>query len=163
MHRSLTDYISRDRDAYRVWADYAFDYSNFRRFLLYVAALRFKGIFGSFLDRIYILACRRPAPPTAFPFEVCGALPPPIRFGVGLYNTVPRADRRGLEQVTGAMKLCLDRCLELEGRPYLYGWHELDAAKLQQLYGPDFDRFLELKRQIDPDGIIQSPWKVSSV
>ena len=57
------------------------------------------------------------------------------------------------------MKLCLDKCLELGGRPYLYGWHELDAAKLQQLYGPDFDRFLELKRQIDSNGIIQSPWK----
>ena len=60
LHRSLTEYINRDKEAYRVWADYAFDYSNFRRFLLYVAALRLKGFFGGFLDRIYILVCRRP-------------------------------------------------------------------------------------------------------
>ena len=159
LHRSLTGYINRDKDVYRVWADYAFDYSNFRRFLLYVAALRFKGVFGSFLDRIYILACRRPEAPTPFPFEVCGALPSPIKFGVGIYNTVPQADRRALNQVTRAMKICLDKCLELEGRPYLYGWHELDAAKMQKLYGPDYDRFLELKRQYDPNNIIQSPWE----
>ena len=158
LHRSLAGYIDRDKGAYRVWADYAFDYPNFRRFLLYVAALRFKGVFGSCLDRIYILACRRPEPPMPFPFEVCGALPPPIKFGVGLYNTVPQDDRRALDQVTKAMRICLDKCLELEGRPYLYGWHELDAAMLQQLYGPDYDRFRELKQQYDPNNIIQSPW-----
>ena len=162
LHRSLAGYIDSDRDAYRVWADYAFDYPNFRRFLLYVAALRFKGVFGSCLDRIYILACRRPENPTPFPFEVCGALPPPIKFGVGLYNTVPQADRRALDQVTEAMRICLDKCLELEGRPYLYGWHELDAARMQKLYGPDYDRFWELKRQYDPNNIIQSPWNFPS-
>ncbi len=160
LHRSLAGYINSDRDAYRVWADYAFDYSNFRRFLLYVAALRFKGVFGSFLDRIYILACRRPENPTPFPFEVCGALPPPIKFGVGIYNTVPKAGRQALEQATGAMRICLDKCLELGGRPYLYGWHELDAARMQKLYGPDFDRFRELKRQYDPNNIIRSLWQV---
>ena len=158
LHRSLIGYINSDKDACRVWADYAFDYLNFRRFLLFVAALRYKGVFGSFLDRIYILACRRPKTPTAFPFEVCGALPPPIKFGVGLYNTVPRGNERALNQVTRAMEICLDKCLELEGRPYLYGWHELDAFKMQNLYGPDYDRFLELKRQHDPNNIIQSPW-----
>ncbi len=162
LHRSLTEYIDRDKDVCRIWADYAFDYPNFRRFLLYVAALRFKGVFGSFQDRIYILACRRPETPIPFPFEVCGALSPSIKFGVGLYNTVPQADLRALNQVTGAMKMCLDKCLELEGRPYLYGWHELDAAKMQKLYGPDYDRFLELKRQYDPNGIIQSPWQATA-
>ncbi|MCY4592883.1 MAG: FAD-binding oxidoreductase [Alphaproteobacteria bacterium] len=158
LHRSLTEYINCDKDAYRIWADYAFDYSNFRRFLLFAAALRSKGVFGSFLDRIYILACRRPEAPTAFPFEVCGALPPPIKFGVGLYNTVPRGNERALNQVTRAMEICLDKCLELGGKPYLYGWHELDAVKIQKLYGPDYDRFLELKRQHDSNNIIQSPW-----
>ncbi|MCY4461675.1 MAG: FAD-binding oxidoreductase [Albidovulum sp.] len=158
LHRSLTGYINSDKDVYRVWADYAFEYSNFRRFLLFVAALRFKGVFGSFLDRIYILACRRPETPTAFPFEVCGTRPPPVKFGVGLYNTVPRGNERALNQVTRAMEICLGKCLELEGRPYLYGWHELDAVKIKNLYGPDYDRFLELKRQQDPNNIIQSLW-----
>ena len=162
LHQSLTGYINSNRDEYRVWADYAFDYSNFRRFLLYVSALNFKGFFGSFLDRIYILACRRPETPTPFPFEICGALPPPVKFGVGLYNTVPQGDQRGLDRVTRAMKLCLDKCLELQGKPYLYGWHELDAAGMQRLYGPDFDRFLELKRQYDPNSIIETPWAVPS-
>ena len=159
LHRSLAGYISNDEDAYRIWADYAFDYSNFRRFLLFVAALRFKGVFGNFLDRIYILACGRPETPTPFPLEICGALPPPIKFGVGLYNTVPQGDQRALNQVTRAMKICLDKCMELQGRPYLYGWHELDATRMQKLYGPDYDRFLELKRQHDPNNIIESPWQ----
>ena len=161
LHQSLTGYLNADKDVYRVWADYAFDYANFRRFLLYVAALNFKGFFGGCLDRIYVLACRRPETPTPFPFEVCGTLPPPIKFGVGLYNTVPRDDRRALHQVTRAMEICLDKCLELQGRPYLYGWHELDAVKMQKLYGPDYDRFLELKREHDPNNIIESPWQAS--
>ena len=157
LHQSLTGYINSNKDEYRIWADYAFDYSNFRRFLLYVSALTFKGFFGSFLDRIYILACRRPETPTPFPFEICGTLPPPVKFGVGLYNTVPQLDQRGLNQVTRAMKICLDKCLELGGRPYLYGWHELDDANMQKLYGPDYDRLLKMKRQFDPGNIIQSP------
>ena len=45
LHRSLAGYIDKDKDVYRVWADYAFDYSNFRRFLLYVAALQLQGVF----------------------------------------------------------------------------------------------------------------------
>lgn len=159
LHRSLVGYIDSDAEVYRVWADYAFDYSNLRRFLLYVSALRFKGVFGNFLDRIYILACRRPETSTRFPFEVCGTGPPAIKFGVGIYNTVPRTDRRALNRVTGAMKMCLDKCLELEGRPYLYGWHELDAGKMRRLYGPDYDRLLKLKREYDPNNIIQVPWK----
>lgn len=118
LHRSLALYVTGDKDPYRVWADYFFDCSNFRRFILYVADLRYKGAFGSFQDRIYILACRRPETPTPFPFEICGAFSPPLKFGVGL---VPQADPRALEQVPGAMKICLDKCLELEGRPYLYG------------------------------------------
>lgn len=60
------------------------------------------------------------------------------------------------------MKICLDKCLELGGRPYLYGWHELDAAGMRNLYGHDYDRFLELKRQHDPNNIIESPWRTDA-
>ena len=48
LHRSLISYIRSDKGAHRVWADYALDYPNFRRFLPFVTALRFKGFWGVF-------------------------------------------------------------------------------------------------------------------
>ena len=58
-------------------------------------------------------------------------------------------------RVDQAAELCLDRCLELGGRPYLYGWHRLDDTTLERLYGDDLRRLCALRRELDPEGLFQ--------
>jgi FAD/FMN-containing dehydrogenase len=38
----------------------------------------------------------------------------------------------------------------------LYGYHELDKAAKRSLYGADYDRLLELRRELDPAGLFNA-------
>jgi FAD/FMN-containing dehydrogenase len=50
---------------------------------------------------------------------------------------------------------CLAKCVEVGGRPYLYGWHRLGRRTLEDLYGGAWGRLLELRRELDPAGVFQ--------
>ena len=113
--------------------------------------------FAGCLGSIYIVGIRRRPDAPDLPFEATGKGGPSIKFGIGFYNMVPRDDDRALARVKEASEICLRRCIELGGRPYLYGWHQLDPASVQRLYdGEDLERLATLKREIDPYGTLKS-------
>jgi len=70
---------------------------------------------------------------------------------------VPAGDAEALARVQRAYARCLERCVELGGRPYLYGWAELDQGLCRRLYGPDWDRLGALRRVVDPAGVLRDP------
>ncbi len=56
----------------------------------------------------------------------------------------------------------MKKCISLKGRPYLYGWHGLSENQKMQLYGEDYNKLKELKKQYDPSNII-NPGKFVSM
>lgn len=84
------------------------------------------------------------------PFEASAFGSAPLNFLVGFYPVIPRNDKAGLRTIQQAMKIMLDVCVELGGRPYLYGWHDLDKPSLDKLYGSDLSNMQALRHTLDP-------------
>ena len=49
------------------------------------------------------------------------------------------------------LKITLKKCQELGGRPYLYGWNDLDEHMKRDFYGDDYERLFELREKMNLD------------
>ena len=47
------------------------------------------------------------------------------------------------------------KCIDLGGRPYLYGIHEFDEETIHEVYGDDYTALQELRKTLDPDSLFQ--------
>src|SRR5262249_17472456 len=107
-----------------------------------------------YLKSIYVLAIRSRRPSPAFPLEAAGAIAAPLVFGIGLYCMVPARDDAGLAQLQATLDGCLQRCLALGGRPYLYGAHRIERAVADATYGADYQRLRALRHELDPGALL---------
>jgi FAD/FMN-containing dehydrogenase len=154
-HEQTVEWLSAFPDHWKVWADYVLDYPGLVAFVDFLGALRAEGAFGDCLEVVHLLGVRREAGalPIAFAAAPPGGAGP--CWSVGLYAMVPAGDLAALSRLRAAYARCLTRCVDLGGRPYLYGWAELDHALCRRLYGADWDRREALRRNIDPAGILR--------
>lgn len=61
------------------------------------------------------------------------------------------------------LRQTLHVCVRLGRRPYLAGWHELDEALKQRIWGDDYTTFERLRRKYDPDSLFNATgWLDSS-
>jgi hypothetical protein len=147
----------------RLWADFLLDARGLRAFAEQVETLERMGAFARCLRCVYIVAVRHPDDGSQsrfeprFPFEATSGLPGRLAFGIGLYAMVPPGGAAALELVRRTLRSCLDACVELGGRPYLYGWHELEPRSLSRLYGDSIETLREIKRRVDPSGLLAAP------
>lgn len=151
----IAAWVARFGNRRRLWSDYLLSYEGLVEFLQFLDLELRRDTFSGCLKSVYMLAVRQPADRPVLPFEAAGGIDRPIKFGVGLYSMIPPADAGALDRVQQAVGRCLDKCIELGGRPYLYGWHHLGADRLRALYGASYDRLLELRKKLDPDGLFQ--------
>lgn len=154
-HEQTVDWLAAFPSHRRLWVDYVLDYEGACRFVELLEELRARDAFAGCLEVVHLFVIRRPAGRPRFAFE--GPAGPGPWFSVGFYTMVPETDPRLTEVVRGALRQCLDRVLALGGRPYLYGWYELDEAARRHLYGADWTRFLELRAVLDPRGVLGPP------
>jgi hypothetical protein len=138
-----------------MWTDFLFDYEGLKSFVSFLEPLLTRRAMAMCLKSIYIMAVRRLPRPTSFPLEATDAMKQPMRFGIGLYHMIPSHDPSLTEAIADEMSKCLDACAELGGRPYRYGWHQLSEGHHERFYGSSYNRLLELKRELDPDGLFQ--------
>ncbi len=156
-HEQTVEWLSAFPDHWKVWADYVLEYRALGAFVELLETLRAEGAFGDCLEVVHLLAVRREANALSFalgaaPAGACGPL-----WSVGLYAMVPHGDVAALSGVCEAYARCLERCMDLGGRPYLYGWAEMDEAMCRRLYGTDWSRREALRREVDPAGILRDP------
>jgi hypothetical protein len=116
---------------------------------------------------VYLLMLR--APPEVETAGFCGraALSPTptlgvrrsgFYFGCGFYNSIPRDDADGEETALRIGGELCDLAIELGGRPYLHGTAPIGAAARRKVYGDDYDRLLEMRTRLDPDGLFNAGW-----
>ena len=72
----------------------------------------------------------------------------------GYYFAVPRNRPGDLHEVKRFLRRASDITFELGGRPYLYGWHDMDGEDMQSNYGEDWEFYIRVKRSVDPDGLL---------
>ena len=92
-------------------------------------------------------------PEDYFPFEAASFGTASLKILVGFYPIVPQGDVAGLQRVKEMMQVMLAECVKQGGRPYLYGWHEMDVAMKEQLYGNAYQELHQLRNQLDPNNL----------
>jgi FAD/FMN-containing dehydrogenase len=135
---------------YRLAADFLFDLDGLAAYLNFLQNIWRATSFGRYTDWALILAVRAPQSGRYFPLEAVPAGRPPLAFLVGCYPVIPLDDRDGLAVVQAIFGRALRYAIELGGRPYLYGSHELDEGMWLSLYGEAYRRLQTLRRQLDP-------------
>ena len=145
-------WLARFRGHSRLWSDYIFDYAGLRAFTSFLEPLLAEPPLAGCLKSLYVMAIRKVPRAVPFPLEATDAIRAPMCFGIGLYSMIPAGDRAMAARVADIMSRCLARCRDLGGRPYRYGWHQLDETLERAIYGTDFDRLAAVRRSLDPDG-----------
>ncbi len=153
--RTVAFWTARFHRRIKLWSDYVLDFAGLRALAAHAAELIDRDAFAGCLQAVYIVPIRRPPGAADLPFEAAGIRGARIKLGIGFYTMVPPRDREALLRVQAAAASCLAKCVEVGGRPYLYGWHRLDRQMLADLYGSAWTRMLELRRELDPGGVFQ--------
>lgn len=143
IHRWAVEAHARHR---RLWTDYKLAPAAARELLRFVT--------GPSMPRqaeaTYVMAIRLGLSPVRFPFSTVAHIEGPFAVSVGTFHMVAPGDEQDLERAKEALRQTLARAIELGGRPYLYGWNELDDATKSKLYGASYTRLVALKRELDP-------------
>ena len=143
----------------RLWIDYGFSYPGFRAYCRELERLARAGEFGKAIRAVYISVIpRSPHGPDYFPFDI---RPTGMErtFTCGTYCMVPVGDAEALKRVRRALRRCQERMLELGGRPYVYGFNQMQPVDWRGAFGGEaVDRLLQLKATHDPMGTIPAPW-----
>lgn len=139
----------------RMWVDYILDHAGLIEFTEFLARQMDENAFGKYLRSVYLLGIRRQNRPQPIPLEASGAIDAAVTFGVGLYSMVPRTDKAGIQQLRATHSMMMRKCIELGGRPYLYGIHEFSEETLREVYGDDYVALQALRKTLDPDALFQ--------
>lgn len=143
------------RGRIKLWSDYILDFAGARALAAHASELIDRDAFAGCLKAVYIVPIRRPPDAADLPFEAAGTRGAPLKLGIGFYTMLSPRQPEALRHVQQAAASCLAKCVEVGGRPYLYGWHRLDRQTLESLYGGAWARLLELRRELDPAGVFQ--------
>ncbi len=142
-----------------IWCDYLLLPEQALQFAKFICKIASATQFFSCPFCIYSLAVKRPAYAPSLPLH-----PAPLKntlyISVGLYCGIEKNDSEAQMKVSEMQKIfsqLLDFCIVLGGRPYVWGEHCLTHALNQKIYGRDYDRLLQLKREHDPNNIISFP------
>lgn len=141
-------WLDQHRGRRRLWTDFVLPRVEFVVFARFLDRLRAEPALRDVLAAIYVLAMR----PESLPLAP-SAQPGRLLLGAGLYCMVKGGDDAGLRAARGALGRCLERCVELGGRPYRYGWNEV--ADERAIYGRALDPLRDLRRELDPQGLFQ--------
>lgn len=155
-HLTVSLWLARFPGHGRLWADYIFDVDGLTRFVEFLQPLLDRDAFAGCLRSVYVVAIRRRPRAVRFPLEASEGAARAMSFGIGLYSMIPRRDPRLAGKVATTIAACLDKCVELGGRPYRYGWHEMTERHCRALYGSAYGRLLALAREIDPAGTLRT-------
>lgn len=148
-------WMSEFPDHFQIWTDYIFTYENAVKFMAYLEPLMERSPLNEALKAIYILMIRRPEHSVPFAFLAAppGDLPGELLVSVGLYTMVSRWNPTLLAKTLPLLREALKHCQSLGGRPYLYGFNEMDEAMKVSLYGDDYHRLQALRQHHGLQGL----------
>jgi FAD/FMN-containing dehydrogenase len=143
-------------EGYRLAADYLFDLEGLASSLKWLENQWRNTTLEQYAAWALILAVKPGVSDTLFPFEAKSMKPGAtgLHFLVGFYPVVEMEDEPGLAFIRQLFRQGLKLCVAENGRPYLYGFHELDEAAKEHLYGDNYQHLKQLRQQYDPQNLL---------
>lgn len=142
IHDDTRRWLARFTRHQRLWADYVLDDNNVAEFADHIAHLLNHPPLANTCQQVLTSIIRRPAKAIPFAFAPTSHSQS-TAYAVGVYAMVadtddPRPTRQALQEL-------LEHCIELGGRPYLAGIHDLDLTLARRCYGNDIDQLRDLR------------------
>ncbi|MEO7087033.1 MAG: FAD-binding protein [Gemmatimonadaceae bacterium] len=140
----------------RVWTDYVLDFDGARQLTALIERQYRDGAYDGCATSTYVVGIRRPRNALDLPLAPANQTDGSTRVGIGVFSFVPRGDGTRLARARANAAECLQACVNLGGRPYLYGWHELDQSQTRCVYGESLNRLQQLRSEFDPAGLLNA-------
>jgi FAD/FMN-containing dehydrogenase len=135
------------------WCDYVLSIENVKEFEALVEKLKTPQI-SSHLKFIYYLAICRPQNAPDLPFHPA-PLKDVIYVSVGHYFNI-LDDPKIYSEIMRFKNEVLDCCIQLGGRPYLYGSFDLNEKKFDLIYRKNYKDLKMLKNTYDPNHLLRN-------
>lgn len=140
----------------RLWNDWMFtDKNNYLEFVCFIQNDLLKKYGKTHLSAVLGFALKQPAHNIDFPFSYKPSLEQHA-FTLGIFYCIPPKLKERIHTIKECFKDAQEKAFSLSGRPYLYGWNPLNIETLQRVYGDDYHKLIQLKKQYDPDLILNS-------
>ncbi|MBU1565838.1 MAG: FAD-binding oxidoreductase [Proteobacteria bacterium] len=153
LHKVRENWVERYGISHHIWEDYIFGIEELEEFLNRAITTTKISHFQNILPALYIVACDT-AETGGIPFSPTYGSTSKMVYSVGFYYMVKYGDKKQLQTAEDHHKQYMRNCLDLKGRPYLYGWHGLSEEQKKQFYGADYLKLKALKKQYDPQNIL---------
>jgi FAD binding domain-containing protein len=147
LHKRIKRWLLRFSGHYRIWGDYIVAADALPKFINSVQEIIKRDSVDEYIDAIYLLAVYPSANPEKIPIAPSTLKSNILRFGLGLHAMVPKDDIFGAERVHNAIRNCRDECGALQGRPYMYGAHDLTSAERMGFWGSEYTRWEEAQER----------------
>ncbi len=153
LHEVRNSWVGMYGISHHIWEDYIFGIEELEEFLEFAITTQKLAKFQNILPALYIVACDM-SQTDGIPFSPAYGSNEEMVYSVGFYYMVKYGKTKLLKTAQEHHRQFMKRCLELDGRPYLYGWHGLNEDQKNQLYGKDYQKLKELKKQYDPANLV---------
>lgn len=154
-HAIQEQWLQEQPNHMRLWSDYFFDFEGFAGFVAYLDTLVRDRTFSPYIWALYVLVIRSTETNSKFPFSPAAfQTAQPFVYSVGVYCAVPETDMEGKAVVQDVCARTQEKAFALHGRPYLHGSYHLNNESLLTQYGREYETFLALKNQVDPNNLL---------
>ena len=156
IHKGLTEQIVGYENCCRLWGNFLLTYDALEQIMQHYATDFERLKVGSYYPEMYVFPVKRMST-DLFPFSPAYSK---TNAGEMLYNFYPPYCLPHNDDIKKAgvqkMREILNACIQLGGRPYLYGSYKLSDEQWTQVYGEHYDKLMKLKLKYDPENILRN-------
>jgi hypothetical protein len=143
------------RQCRNLWCDYCFEAPAFGKFAEFLDT----AVAHTLVDHLVYVMCIAPRPGAELSLDMRPRSGNRL-FSLGLFYSVLIDDQAGIAMAKAMHQLSLERCLELGGRPYLYGYwggsNGLSSQLLHATFGAGYQNLLDVRGKVDPLGLLNA-------
>ncbi len=153
LHNIREKWVEQHGISHRLWEDYIFDIDGLKEFLDRTIVKEKIHRQQNILPALYFVACNTKKS-KKIPFSPTYGIRGDMVYSVGFYYMIKFGDRENLAIAKNQLNQNMKHCIDIGGKPYLYGWHGLNEDQKIRLYGADFEKLKRLKKIYDPKNLL---------
>ena len=139
---------------YRIFNDFCF--SSYNTMIDFYQAIMLDSRVMDLLSVLVVMPIRKVEPRIPLCHANLEAAPNQLLYNIGLFFSF--CDTEMHLHIKDIVRMLTKICIELNGRPYQYGFLELEDKDLFKLYGDNYQEFATIKKQMDPkQKLFESP------
>jgi len=153
LHNVRKQWVEQFGISHHLWEDYLFNLDELEEFLNRTISIEKIQQQIKILPALYLMACNS-ARSKNIPFSPTFGRTNQMVYSVGFYYMIKLGNNDGLKVAKEQLADNMKHCIEIGGRPYLYGWHELSGLQKVKLYRDDYEKLKKLKQKYDPYNLL---------